>query len=334
LEEERKENNRGRYRRLRRWFRFFPPVVFVLIVLIALVAGLMPNFSRIKKESQEDYFEVGEGWGWDIKPDALSRSVYPERARMLLDTAATGAESRTESKLGYAFGTPASAQERTPKIIYTGSLTVKVAKLAESAEKILGFLPGFGGYLSQRNDSTTGTSQFIQMTVRLPSQNLEKFVGAVKALGEVLSYKLDSQEVTEEFMDLEARLKQLKLSEERLLEMMRKSGKLTELLQVERELTNKQSEIERIQGRLRYLEDRVAYSTLTVTLTTEAPPPQVKGFSWGFGETFNSAWLSLKITFRSFAKGLIWIAVYTPIWLGIGVIVWVLYLVGRRIFAV
>jgi len=316
----------------RRWlFRLAFSVfgVVILIALVVLIAVSISSYRKVAKERAGEYPVEATKAIARLSPETDQRSMTASVEGLAFESAEKQAAS-----LSYAFGTPAHAQERTPRIIYTGSLTVKVAKLSESADKILSLLPAFGGYLSQRNDSTTGTSQFIQMTVRLPSENLEKFVNEVKAFGEVLAYNLGSQEVTEEFMDLEARLKQLRLSEERLLEMMRRSGKLSELLEVERELTNKQSEIERIQGRLRYLEDRVAYSTLTVTLTTEAPPPQMAGFTWGFGETFKSAWLSLKITFRSLAKGLIWIAVYTPIWLGIGVIVWLLYLLGRRIFAV
>jgi len=192
------------------------------------------------------------------------------------------------------FSAPAYAQEAKPKIIYTGTIEMKVSNLPKSADAVMEMLPRFGGYLSERSDSTTGSYQFVTITVRIENIKLNDFIAEVKRLGEVLKFSLVGQEVTEEYMDLQARLKQLRLSEERLLDMMRKSGKLTELLEVERELTNKQTEIERIAGRLRYLDDRIAYSTVTITLSTETPPVQFAGFTWGFGDTFKSAWISLK----------------------------------------
>ncbi len=241
-------------------------------------------------------------------------------------------EPDAASKISTAvFGTPAFAQEAKPKIIFTGEISVRVQKLADAADRVIKLLPEFGGYLSERTDVTTGSVQSISMRVRVRNERLQAFTDELKKLGEVLKYNVAGQEVTEEYMDLEARLKQLKLSEERLLEIMRKSGKLTDLLEVERELTNKQSEIERIQGRLRYLSDRVAMATLSIMLVTEAPPMQIGGFTWGFGDTFKSAWLALKTTVREFVKALIWIVVYAPVWILSLLILWLLFLIGRKV---
>ncbi len=306
---------------------FWTSALFVPLILV--------TFSCVKLKSGN-----GESGEWaSNKSEYMARGVRVEEVSTLTEmpresptapTAGSAGDSaiRTSSSV---FSAPAYAQEAKPKIIYTGTVELKVSNLPDSAEAVLEMLPRFQGYLSERNDSTTGTFQFVTLTVRIDSARLNGFLDEVKKLGEVLKFSLAGQEVTEEYMDLEARLKQLRLSEERLLEIMRKSGKLTELLEVERELTNKQIEIERIMGRLRYLDDRISYSTVTITLSTETPPVQIAGFNWGFGDTFKSAYVSLKTFVRGFLKGVIWILVYSPIWVAILVIIWLLYLVGRKI---
>jgi len=146
----------------------------------------------------------------------------------------------------------------------------------------------------------------------------------------VLRMDLQSQEVTSEFVDLEARLKQLQASAGRMLALMERSGKLADLLTVERELTQRQTEIEQIQGRLRQLSDQVALATMTVNLYTEAPPPQVTGFIWGFGETLNAAWVSVKVTLRTVAKAVIWLVIYVPIWILILLALWFVWWLLKR----
>lgn len=304
-----------------------------LLVFVILSSFLLSSCER------RSVIELGKGQVGQM-PSAFSEALPPIEEQLSktagvegapFGEAAERASSAVSSMSASVFATPAYAQEKKPKIIFTGEISIKVQDLLQSAEKVMKLLPEYGGYVSERTDVTTGSAQSISIKVRVPNEKLFAFTDELKKLGEVLRYNVAGQEVTEEFIDLEARLKQLKLSEERLMEIMSRSGKLTELLEVERELTNKQSQIEQIEGRLRYLSDRVAMATLSIMLVTEAPPVQVAGFTWGFGETFKAAWLSLKSTIRDFAKAGIWVVVYSPIWLVVLLMLSLIYLGWKRL---
>ena len=85
--------------------------------------------------------------------------------------------------------------------------------------------------------------------------------------------------MTEEYIDLEARLRAQRALEAQFLEIMKTANKVSDALEVQRELANVRSEIERVEGRRRFLENQSSLSTIKVVLQTPAPqyqppPPQ------------------------------------------------------------
>lgn len=236
------------------------------------------------------------------------------------------------------FTQTAFAQETTapgvkPMIIYNGTLAIKVAKLKDASDSVLNMLPKYDGYVSNMSESTQGTMQLVTITVRVGAGKVMEFIAEVKKVGEVLSSDLTGDEVTEEFVDQQSQLAALRISEARLKDMLSKSGKLSDLLEIERELSNKQAQINQVMGRMRYLQDRSSRATVEITLQTEAPPPpSTIQFAWGFGEVFQQAWVNLKYTVRSFIAGVITFAVSALFWLpALAIIMWTLWLTWRRL---
>lgn len=215
-----------------------------------------------------------------------------------------------------------------PMIIYNGSLAIKVAKLKDASDTVIKMLPKYDGYISNMSEDTRGTMQLVTITARVGAGKVMDFIADVKKVGEVLSSNLTGDEVTEEFVDQQSQLSALRISEARLKEMLSKSGKLSDLLEIERELSNKQAQINQVMGRMRYLTDRSTRATVEITLQTEAPPPpSTIQFAWGFGEVFQQAWVNLKYTVRSFIAGVITFAVSALFWLPALVVI-VLVLIG------
>jgi len=266
---------------------------------------------------------------------APSREAAPqELARLEMDEAGSPMESAQASGV---WGQPAHAQEtpatgRKPMIVYSGRTEVKVSKLRESADTVLKLIEQFGGYMSNMEEYNYETSQSVSITARIPAARIMDFLREVKKLGEVISSNLSGDEVTEEYLDLQARLEALKVSEARLKELLSRSGKLSDLKEIERELTSRQQEINQVKGRMRYLKDRSEMGTLEVSLVTEAPPPKPSiGFTWDFPEVFSQAWLNLKYTVRTFTHGVIFFVVNAVFWLPIlAAIVLVLWYVVRK----
>jgi len=304
-------------------------------LILLLATGILPMLSSCRSHEKGGLVLQP---GMDIKGGAdkgVSYEMDYAEAPMEMK------EARTPSPLGTAqtsgvWGQPAQAQELSatgekPMIVYNGDLEVKVTRLKEAADNVLKLIEQYQGYMSNMQEYNYETSQSVSITARVPAVKVIQFAEEVKKLGEVISSRLTGDEVTEEYFDLKARLEALRISEARLKEMLAGRGKLSELLEVERELSNKQSQINQVVGRMNYLKDRSAMATVDISLVTEAPPPPATvSFTWDFGQVFSQAWMNLKYSVRGFLHGLIYFVVNAIFWIPALFVVWlILWLVWR-----
>lgn len=179
----------------------------------------------------------------------------------------TGAASR--DPLQYVTpGTVAPAM-----VIRTGQAFIEVEKVDDAVLKVRQLAAQVGGYIAN-SSITGGKDQTRQATfeLKIPSANYERAVGSLSTIGKVETVASNAQDVGEEFVDVTARVTNARRLEERLISLLaNRTGKLDEVLRVERELARVREEIERYEGRLRYLGSRVALSTLTITVHEPAP---------------------------------------------------------------
>ena len=98
---------------------------------------------------------------------------------------------------------------------------------------------------------------------------------------------MTGQDVTEEFIDLEARIKTQKALEVQFLEIMRQAYKVADALEVQRQIADVRTEIEKLEGRKRFLENRASLSTITVNI--QAPKPVIAVTGTGFGQSVREA---------------------------------------------
>ncbi len=193
----------------------------------------------------------------------------PDMAEEAIEYEAASArkESVDAAKSPLSMSAAEAAPFTTPQIIYKASLTVETRSTSAARHKVEALAKEVGGYVSDTNSWVGEAGQeYVTITIRLPVQRFEEGLGRIRQLGQVKKESIEAQDVTEEFLDLEARLKTLRIAEERLEKMLQRSGKLADLLEIERELASRRGEIEQAEGRLRYLKNRVSYSTITVSL--------------------------------------------------------------------
>lgn len=187
-------------------------------------------------------------------------------------------EAKAETALASDAAPPKAVQPR--KIIYTGEVALVTDDLDKVAAALDAKIKEFGGYISNASRSgTRGEAREASWTVRVAAEKFDSFVAALPSLGELQSSSRKADDVSEEFYDVQARLKNKKIEEMRLIELLQKAtGKLTEVLTVEKELTRVRDEIERIEGRLRFLTNQTDLSTVTITVrevknfVPEGPP--------------------------------------------------------------
>ena len=161
----------------------------------------------------------------------------------------------------------------TLMVIRTGQAFVEVQKVDAAVLRIRQLAVQVGGYVA--NSSVSGGKDQIRqatLEIKIPSAKYDEAVSSLSAIGKVETVNSSAQDVGEEYVDISARVANAKRLEERLINLLaNRTGKLDEVLRVERELARVREEIERYEGRLRYLSSRAAMSTLSVTVHEPAP---------------------------------------------------------------
>jgi len=205
-------------------------------------------------------------------------------------------------------GTDTSGAPATPArpvvpqmIIRTGTAVVRVDSLERAMARVEQLARQLGGYIANSNVQT-GSENVRQATLemKLPADRWNQALGGLKPIGELESQQTATEDVGEEFVDVTARMANARKLEARLLELLgTRTGKLDDVLAVERELSRVREEIERFEGRLRFLRSRVAVSTLTVQL--HEPAPVLAPGQSPIVDAFRQAWRN----FVGFTAGLI-----------------------------
>ena len=180
------------------------------------------------------------------------------------------------------------------KIIRNAELTVELDAPAEAQRKLASLAESFGGYVvtaesHQQDARGQGAPPIVSVEMRVPAPRFDAAVAEVRALGgRVRQEKITGRDVTEEYIDLEARLRAQRALEAQFLEIMKRAARVADALEVQRELGNVRAEIERVEGRRRFLENQSSLSTIKVILQTPAPlvSTQTSGFFGGLRRAF------------------------------------------------
>ena len=214
------------------------------------------------------------------------------------------------------------------KIIYNAEITLVVESVTTVSDQITKLVKDAGGYISETDlASHAQTQRRATWKVRVPVDRFDTFLAAVTRLGEVERHHVDSQDVTQEYYDTEARIANKQQEEKRLLKHLADStGKLEDILAVEKELSWVRGEIEQIQGRLKYLASFSALSTVTIT-ATEVPDytwPAAPTFAKRVERTFQMSLAQLAEFGRGFVLFVVALAPWLPVIAVIALPVWLL----------
>jgi hypothetical protein len=229
--------------------------------------------------------------------------------------------------------TPGSAPvDALRKIIYNYDYQLETKDMAATLQAIEHAVAAAGGFVSFSNQGgrdDEGQFQFAHMTLRIPTRAAAFFEFSVENAAHVRSKNSSGRDVTDEYFDIEARLRTLATQETRLLELLRQSGDLSDLLQIERELTRVRTDIERLAGSLRRMDDLIDLATFTLNIYAvgEFTPPATTSFGARLGQTVNS---SLRGFLLFLQNSLIVLVTLLPFLLLFGAIAYVIIVVCRK----
>ncbi|MFN2604214.1 MAG: DUF4349 domain-containing protein [Gemmatimonadaceae bacterium] len=168
---------------------------------------------------------------------------------------------------------PSTVQIAPTMVIHNGQASVEVDKIDPAIVKLRQLAVQLGGYIG--NSSMSGGRDQVKsatLELKIPAQRFDQAINGLGTLGKVESVNSTAEDVGEEYVDVTARVNNAHRLEDRLIALLAtRTGKLQDVLSVERELARVREEIERYEGRLRYLKSRVATSTLSVTVHEPLP---------------------------------------------------------------
>ncbi|WP_435020858.1 DUF4349 domain-containing protein [Tundrisphaera sp. TA3] len=235
-------------------------------------------------------FLVIWGSGCEAK-SAARRAVAESTAR-----ADAGFETPAESPIAPA--APGAADQALKagaarKIIFTADVAVTVEDFARAEAAMTRLVAAQGGYLAESNvTGSPGAHRSGHWKARVPVDHFDAFVDGIATLGELVNRRTNSEDVSDEYFDLEARIKNKTAEEARLIRHLDVStGKLEEILQVERELSRVREEIERMQGRKQVLANLTALTTVNITIHERQGyvPPESPTFSTRMARSFHDS---------------------------------------------
>lgn len=184
---------------------------------------------------------------------------------------------------------PPTVPQLDRKLIRTGSLAVEVGSVKKSREEVGQMVAGMGGYITGDNQADLGNGLSVSLTIRIPAEKFDSLISSIESLSRrVESKSIRVDDVTAEFVDVQARMKTKYELEARYSEILKTANTVSEILEVERELNNVRAEIESMEGRMKYLKDQVAMSTLDLTLTERTSTRS--GFWYSVTESLFSGW--------------------------------------------
>jgi hypothetical protein len=154
------------------------------------------------------------------------------------------------------------------KLVRNATAELEVASFDESVQKITAFAAEEKGYVSTTNSEKQANGKLRgEIVVKVLPDGLDRFLGKLRGIGELKNQALTTEDVTKSYFDTESRLKNARLMEQRLIEILKtKSKDVADLLEVEKELGRVREEIETMQGELKFMDSQVAFATVTITL--------------------------------------------------------------------
>jgi RNA polymerase-interacting CarD/CdnL/TRCF family regulator len=239
-------------------------------------------------------------------------------ARSLDETMAPASGAEPFAEAGAYDAVPALPDGSEPRservVIYTGSIALVVKDAGQTASDITALATRLGGYVSGTNLYVQNDVQRGSLTIRVPAEKYQETLAALRAMAvRVERETIGTEDVTQEYTDLQARKTNLEHTEQalqKLLDERLKVGSTQDILEVYRELTNVRGQIEQIEGRLRYLANLAALSTITIELIPDVLHQPVVVAGWEPQGIAKQALQALVSALQALATVLIWALIF------------------------
>jgi len=231
------------------------------------------------------------------RSDAVSETASDAKASSPVPLGAVGGrdasnQASPQTQEAKVWSRPTEYDSGVRLIVRTGQASIEVDSLESSMAELRRIVQRAGGFVADASVQS-GRIQLRSATLELkvPASRFDELTEGLHPLGRLQFVNVGAEDVSEEFVDLTARVANAHRLEDRLVELLRtRTGKLQDVLSVERELARVREEIERMEGRVRFLKASAQLSTLSVNLYEPAPLVASHPGRSVIGEAFKTAW--------------------------------------------
>ncbi|MGB7416706.1 MAG: DUF4349 domain-containing protein [Thermosynechococcaceae cyanobacterium] len=253
-------------------------------------------------------------------PGDLNSSSAPETQAQAPEALVAEADGSTQNKAtDQSSGETAPRQQ--PQLIKTAEMVLQVETVTEAIKSVSQVVKAQQGDilgLQDRVPQDPGQQQTASMELRIPQAKLDVTLERLAELGTVQSRSIRAEDVSTQLVDLQARLRNLRRSEEQVLKILDRSGSVADVLKVSQELSKIRASIEQIDAQLQQLQNRVAYSTVQLTLEDAIASPNRQP---PLGETLGQSWVHASRAVQGLTVGLmslgIWLLAFSPYFVGL-----------------
>ena len=255
--------------------------------------------------------------------DGISVSSAPEVARAMSSDYAMSSPAYAPSPEIESYSKGSSE----PRIQINGNLSLEVQNVPAALEQARALVIQYGGSITS-SDSGDSFNRYANISALIPRDSFYELIGVMKNIAtKVTNENINSNDVTEEFVDIEAKLNVMKQTEERFINLLSETANVEEVMSVERELMRLRGEIDSLEGRMKYLSKTTDNSVLNIYMTEEVP---ITGSAWSFFDSLDNSVRDMVSFSKHIANFLIGIIVFSPILIGVILIVFLVYKYGRR----
>jgi len=214
--------------------------------------------------SRPDFHEDAKTLSTTVAP---AKMAQPEATEVLRRSASPENFARAEVAEQKPAEAPAPASANR-KLIRNATVQLEIVSFDDAVQKITAFANEEHGYVATTNSEKQANGKLRgEVVVKVLPENLDRLLQKLRGLGELKNQTLGTEDVTKAYFDTDARLKNAHVMEQRLIDMLNvKTGKVADLLQVEKELGRVREEIEKMQGDLKYWDSQVQFATVTIAL--------------------------------------------------------------------
>ncbi|WP_265131166.1 DUF4349 domain-containing protein [Chryseobacterium oranimense] len=267
--------------------------IFLLLFITLLMLGC-------KKSELEAVNSSPAVAAYDVEAPPPPKEVY-----QMAPSSSISAKSETVNKSAQTPVTPKETDTIPKKIIKNGNMKIQVGDIKKAQTQVGDILKKNGAYIQNEEFQNTDMDDNLELVIRVPHKNFDALVSSFSdGVGSVLSKNISSDDVTEEYTNVSIKLANKKIYLEKYRDMLKNASNTKDMIEIQETIRELEDEIDIAEGRLRFIDDRVKYSTLNLSLYKEkvrSSSTSKIGFGSRLADSVTEGWNS----FVSFLLGII-----------------------------